>query len=245
MAASNEPTDDAQPTDEPTVKKDVTVLLYAEDPDLDERAFAQELAPGTDMYEKTETVMTTHYIEYTDSEDNDRDVWLPEGAFEALAGDVDSFDPEASGSLVTKTERNVSYAEDLDSALYDLQRTLAAAVDDEALSHSLTPGHFAGDWQDGLSETRVSLIGDDIDRMRVLTHQAERDADQRYEGDEDHAVGKLTVSLEGTEDEVSDWSDEIVGPILRAAADVDSVGKVRVSDCTKRVEREGDCFDAL
>lgn len=85
--------------------------------------------------------------------------------------------------------------------------------------------------------------GSDIEKRKVLRHQAERTRENRFEADNEYWSFQTTVTLEATSsDELDQLSEAVVKPIYDWLAKRDGIDAVRLSECEEQVTRKGSCY---
>lgn len=229
-----------------TVEKTVTIIGYAQDTDLSEREFANEFDPeGRDFTATEEKTNSRHYLRHYDNEDNEwKEEYVSEGAYEKLL-DALNFDPENLDATLTRdvthkvkhkrrtTEAVTSVVEQAFETLPEFEGLRAKDYGPKLIDNST--------WEDV-----ATFEAHAVDQQGVLVHQSEREAaDERYEDPEKRPALSVMVTLTGTDKRVESLSEGVVSTVMETVAGLDGVGKVRVSDCKKSVETEGDCFNAL
>lgn len=96
--------------------------------------------------------------------------------------------------------------------------------------------------------TTVNARKNDVKPRRVLAHQAEREAGNRYVTPEDKPDDQLpwsvqfSISIEGTsETEIEELSDALVVPLYDQLSTLAGIRQIRLSDCEQTVVSEGEC----
>lgn len=223
-------------------QKTVTVIGYSTDESQSERAFAHALDPrGRDLFEQEEKTNTKQYIRWTDDEGEEQEKFIREDLFDAIK-ESGAFDPENERvQVVEETTTEMKYTTRLYSVGNSVKSEVCEHMPDEI--DGLTKGIWTRKWQNEQGETQIEVIGNGLTSERVMAHQATRNAGQRFETEDERPCVKLQVEMNGTDEEVESWSEDVVPQIVEGLSDFDAVGKVRITDCKTRIEKEGDCFN--
>lgn len=227
-----------------TTKKTVVVVAYAEhDAFKSERAMADALDPSRDYYERDYQRSRTVELVATDDEGeviNREKVYCSDIKDALVEGGVGS--PNLTVNEEVETSRPRKYSPS--GVVSDLRDDLA-----DDMPETLTGGveqakWWNYQWQDAESRTLARIRAGDLDYRKVLLHRTERNGRAKYEGRRKHLSMEFTIELgPAAEETVEARNDELVAEFVKELAHVDWVHKVRVSDCTETVEREGDCFE--
>lgn len=253
MVAQTEVEDEAQSENENVnVQKDVTIIAYADDSGVTgDREFANLFDPeGRDFNEREESERQNRYLRHYNSDEGQyEEEYLSEDAYNVLMN-TSAFDPDNNDRVTLRREVTcdvnhkhrtqqavVSVMQDAFDELWDAEKP---ALEDYRLK-AYGPQIQDGDtWED-----LVTFNPGRISSQTVLVHQAERTDENRFEGDQRRKGFSLTINMDASEEEVDTFSNVVIPHFMSYISQLNGVGKVRVSDCKKRVEKEGDCFDAL
>ena len=243
---------DEEQSETTNVQKDVTIIAYADaGGQVDERGFASEFDPeGRDFEEREENTRTSHYVRHYNSDENEwQEEYISEDAYEVLF-EKGGFDPENDANVELKrdVDHRVDYAHRpkeaveavVNAAFESLEDDELPALEDFRLKAYGPKIQDRNTWED-----IVTFTPGRVNSQKVLTHQAEREEGNRFEDDTGRQAFSLTINMDADEETIDTLSNTVVPNIMSFISKLEGVGKVRLSDCKKRVETEGDCFNAL
>lgn len=226
-------------TEENTLtEKTVTIYGYAV-ACVGVREFANEIDPeGRDFSEREYSESTNHQIIITNEDGEEHYIRLWQDDYEAVMS-ANAINADGKNvRLVSETENTSDYVLRTSAASKALLEQISDSLPQEidGLDRwSWSPYSFEGE-----SGEMARIIARRIKNREVLTHQSVRTSDNRYEDAEERPAIEYEVTLRGTESEVSDWTDSIIGTFMAELSRVPIIGKVRVSSC--EVTKNGDCY---
>lgn len=179
---------------------------------------------------------------------------------EVFANEVRDMDLPAGFTLVDETEVSVEDSHTVGTIVEDGLLWMVSPIDLSPFGFEggLDSYVYAGSWEREIPDKSVDAQAGDtitqyvrveapngnyIEPRRVLTHQAERTPDNRFESDETYWSLQVTVHIEATsESELDDISEQTVLPVYQGLAKLDGIDAVRLSECEECVTRQGSCY---
>lgn len=102
----------------------------------------------------------------------------------------------------------------------------------------------SGIWVDDQDISRIRVRKPKIEEMRVLAKESERESDDLYETMSERWSAQFSITIEADNEEQLDERTEAIVPVLhKRLPKQPGVGKVRYMACTVTQQREGECYN--
>jgi hypothetical protein len=115
------------------------------------------------------------------------------------------------------------------------------------LSHGLERRNHRQEWKTDPENPivkSVRLKSSDFKSMRVLSKEEKREDDDLYETLGERPCFSVEVEMEGhSEEELDDWTNEVVTEVVKLLSKHPEIGKTRFMDCTTETVQEGECYN--
>lgn len=233
--------------EEQTLKKDVTLVAYADDEHARSEDEFVTGVTGVDTSER-ETVSSrdvTIEIDLGKSYPSRRHIpsydFSDEGldAFKrSLANSKMKEYIDVEDKRTTSSKRVTSISNAVDEWIGELWSQLPEELD------GLIRDEHTGVWKDDQDVAHIRVKKPTVEEMRVLSKESERESDDLYETMSERHCMKFQIIIEGDNEEQLDHRTEAIVPVLHKWLPKQTgIGKVRYMSCTVTQQREGECYN--
>jgi len=223
------------------VEKTISVFGYGGKTFWGDRKFADLIDPKDTDYQETElTENVDYYILVKEDDGEERRIKMDEEDIKALKK-VQAFNPSNKSVRIHEDKQtSATFRNSPRIAGQNLLNVLVEELPEELIGVERTT--YMPYWfEKGNKIAYIQTRG--IKKSQILNHHQKRTSEERYETEDEYPCVEFFIKFKGTEEEVTQWTQDVSYPFIHALAKSNGINKVRISDCKKKTVETGECYN--